>query len=35
MESPIKPLVCLSVRQFGIFLRNVSLVFSDFLHDER
>ena len=27
--------VCLSVRQFSIFLRNGSLVFSDFLHDGR
>ena len=25
--------VCLSVRQFSIFLRNGSLVLSDFLHD--
>ena len=29
------PSVCLSVRQFGIFLRDGSLVFSDFLHDGR
>ena len=35
MEGPIKsPLfICLSVRQFSIFPRNGSLVFSDFLHN--
>ena len=27
--------VCLSVCQFGVFLRNGSLVFSDFLHGGR
>ena len=29
------PYVCLSVHQFGIFLRNRSLVFSDILHGGR
>ena len=37
MEGPLKsPLsVCLSIYQFGIFLRNGSLVFSDFWQDGR
>ena len=36
-EGPIKsPLsICLSLCQFGIFLRNESLFFSIFVHDDR
>ena len=32
--GPFK-IICLSVRQFGIFLKNGPLVFSDFWHDGR
>ena len=41
MEVPIKsllfvcPPVCLFVGQFSVFLRNGSIVFSDFWHDGR
>ena len=41
MEDLIKSLssvylpVCLSVHQFGVFLRNCSIVFSDFWHNDR
>ena len=37
MEGPVKSLLSLrpSVRQFAIFLRNGSVVFSEFLQDGR
>ena len=33
-EDPVT-VTCLSARQFDLFLRNASLVFSDFLHNDR
>ena len=38
LHSPLfkeGPIVCLSVGQFSIFLRNGSLVFSEFLNNDR